>query len=211
MAKEWRDKDVKYLERYVGDKPVADLAKRFGKTVGEVQAKLKDLGLESKDATSSGSLYDDPAVDRFEKGLGHLAHGKWKQAQAEFESVVASGDLLEVVDRARQMLRVCASAQKPAAGGAEQDVFLRAVYEKNEGHYDSALELCSQDERQAKEERFAYLAASIYSLSERLDEAAAALSKAVEMNPKSRIYAYHDPDFQNLRDAPEIQQLFEAS
>lgn len=211
MAKEWEHKDVAYLKRYAGTKTLEELANRFAMSAREVSAKLQELSLECRPSVSSAGIYDDPVVDSFGTGLEHLSHGKWKQAQKEFEKVIAKADIPEVVDRARQMLRVCDAFQSEPSGGKKIDPFVQAVFEKNRGAYGTALEICNQGGRQAKEERFAYLAASVYALSGETDPAKAALLVAVEMNPKNRIYAYHDPDFQSLLESPEVQQLFEAS
>ncbi|MCH9648465.1 MAG: hypothetical protein K0U98_09515 [Deltaproteobacteria bacterium] len=210
MAKEWEHKDVAYLKRYAGTKTLEELADRFSSSAQDVSAKLQELSLECKPSVSSAGIYDDPSVDSFGAGLEHLNHGKWKKAQAEFEKVIAKGDIPEVADRARQMLRVCEAFQSEPSGNSI-DPFVQAVFEKNRGAYDAALKICSEGGRQTKEERFAYLAASVYALSGEADPATAALLTAVEMNPKNRIYAYHDPDFQSLLDSPEVQQLFEAS
>ena len=107
-------------------------------------------------------------------------------------------------DRARQFLLVSrqkleAGGGKPAQDAAETDPYLLAVYEKNRGNLEGALEMSRKGGRDQKDERFAYLAASIHAAEDRLDEAVQALTKAVELNPKNRIHAFHDPDFAELR------------
>ena len=62
-----------------------------------------------------------------------------------------------------------------------------------------------------KDERFAYLAASIHAAEGRTDEAAKALSRAIELNPKNRVHAFHDPDFAELRGTRDHRQLFGLS
>ena len=211
MAKEWEHKDDTYLKRYASTKTLEELAARFETSAEAVRTKLEELHVQCKPSVASGGIYDDPAVDLFGKGMEHLRHGKWKQAKTAFEKVLTEGDLLEVSDRARQMLRLCDSLQSEGARASEVDPFVQAVFEKNRGKFEAALEICSQGGRQAKDERFAYLAASVYALSGQEDPATAALISAIDMNPKNRIYAYHDPDFQDLLDSPEVQLLFEAS
>ncbi len=43
-----------------------------------------------------------------------------------------------------------------------------------------------------------------------LEKAAKALGGAIEMNPKNRVHAFHDPDFGELRRSQEYASLFEA-
>ena len=38
--------------------------------------------------------------------------------------------------------------------------------------------------------------------------AGAFLTLAIELNPKNRIHAFHDTDFEVLREDPEYRQLF---
>ncbi len=151
----------------------------------------------------------DPMVSRYENALKLIEAAQWREAKAELEAVTASKDLPEVADRARQMLR--AVERQLAAELEAEDPFLLAVYQKNRGQYAAALEICRGEGRLSNDERFAYLAASIFALEKRTDDAVAALLKAVELNPKNRVHAYHDPDFETLRDRPELEQLFDVS
>jgi len=156
------------------------------------------------------SWYADPQVGRYEAAVKLVQEGKWAKAQKALTAVIDEADVPEVAARARQMLKIC-EAQADDGKGTAEDPFLEAVYLKNKGQLEAALEICSKSGRQTKDERFAYLAASVHALSDRMDEAAEALKKAVELNPKNRVYAYHDPDFEPVLGQPELQELFGAS
>jgi tetratricopeptide (TPR) repeat protein len=154
----------------------------------------------------------DPVLDAFAKGLTALQRQQWSQASKFLEKAVEDGDRPEIRDRARQLLAV--SRQKEAgtaAAPADEDPFLRAVFEKNRGDLDAALELCRKGGREQKDERFAYLAASIHALEHRIEEAAQALNRAIELNPKNRIHAFHDADFAELRKSKDHRPLFGLS
>jgi tetratricopeptide (TPR) repeat protein len=153
---------------------------------------------------------DDPALDALTEGLAALQGKDWTKAVEHFEQAVELSDRPEVKDRARQFLTV--SRQK--AGGEtspESDPYLQALYEKNRGNLAEALEISRKGGRDQKDERFAYLAASIHAVEDRLDEAAEGLAKAVELNPKNRIHAFHDPDFAELRKNRDLRPLFGLS
>ena len=94
---------------------------------------------------------------------------------------------------------------------AEAEPFLEAVYEKNRGNLKVALDIAQKDGRDQQDERFAYLVASIHAVENRLDEAVQALAKAVELNPKNRIHAFHDSDFAELRKNRDQRHLFGLS
>jgi tetratricopeptide (TPR) repeat protein len=150
------------------------------------------------------ALGDDPSLDALTAGLAALQAKDWKKAVGLFEQAVETSDRPEVKDRARQFLQVSrqrleAGGGKPAQDAVEADPYLLAVYEKNRGNLDGALEMSRKEGRDQKDERFAYLAASIHAAENRLDEAVQALSRAIELSPKNRIHAFHDPDFAELR------------
>jgi tetratricopeptide (TPR) repeat protein len=189
----------------------------MAKAKPQPQPKAKKAQPPSKARASAPpkrSPADDPALDAFIQGLASLQRKDWKQATELLEKAVELADRSELRDRARQLL--AAARQKAAEGGKpakapEVDPYLQAVYEKNRGNFKAALDLCRKGGRDQKDERFAYLAASIHALEDRLDEAAQALTKAVELNPKNRIHAFHDPDFAELRTHSDHRSLFGLS
>ena len=72
----------------------------------------------------------------------------------------------------------------------------------------AALDIAQKGGRDQKDERFAYLAASIHAVENRLEDAVQALAKAVELSPKNRIHAFHDADFAELRKNRDHRHLF---
>ena len=147
----------------------------------------------------SPSTSGDPALDALTEGLSALQGKDWKKAAQHLEKAVELADRPELRDRARQFLAAC--RQKSGDGEAEQvDPFLQAVYEKNR-----------VGGRDQKYDRFAYLGAAILAAEDRIEEAAQALAKAVELNSKNRIHAFHDPDFAELRKNRDYRPLFGLS
>ena len=147
----------------------------------------------------------DPAIAAYAEALAALYRKDWPRAAELLQTVIDQRDSPEVADRARQLL--AASRQRAAEEAAaskkakekDEDPFLRALFEKNRCDFAGALALCQQEGRDQKDERFAYLAAAIHAVERRTDEAAKVLARAIELNPKNRIHAYHDPDFAELR------------
>jgi len=161
-------------------------------------------------ATAKAAAAIDPALDAFTKALDAFHKKDWAKASKLLESVLAESDRPDLSARARQYL--AASRQKlDKAKEEEADPFLRAVFEKNRGNAAAALESCRQGGRDQKDERFAYLAASIHAAEGRIEEAVLALSRAIELNPKNRVHAFHDPDFTELRKDRDHRQLFGLS
>ena len=168
-------------------------------------------------AVAKATAAADPALDAFTKALDAFHKRDWAKAADLFEATLAESDRLDLSDRARQYL--AATRQKLAESGTAKgkakaddgDPFLRAVVEKNRGDAAAAMDLCRKEGRDQKDERFAYLAASIHAAEGRIEEAVQALSRAIELNPKNRVHAFHDPDFAELRKDRDHRQLFGLS
>ena len=209
MVKTWKESDLDYLRRYAQAKTLKQLTQRFGASEEELSAKLAELDVKTKDGRP-GAAAADPVLGIYEQGLRDLHAGKWRQAAASFEKVVAESDQTDLAERARQFLATCARRREAAGEGAagKADPYLEAVVAKNRGDLERALEISREGGRSKKDERFAFLAAGIYALEEREDEAVQALAVAMELNPKNRVHAFHDPDFASLRDKPEHAHLF---
>ncbi len=236
MAKRWQKEDLAYLKRYGKTKSLDELAERFKTDEKTVRAALIELGVldakesakgakeakepakEPKDKPAAVSAPPsgprpgaDPLVEQLTKGLAHLQKQEWSKAAAQLEKVVA-GDEPSLAARARQFLAICRQrlAETDGAPAAEPgDPFIEAVMLRNQGDGHGALELARRGGRDKKDDRFAFLVASIHAAEGRLDEAAKALSQAIELNPKNRVHAFHDADFIELRRHAEHRQLFE--
>ena len=184
--------------------------------MAKAAAKKTPAKSESKAAAPVRPSDADPALDALSEGLAALQAKDWAKAVERFEEAVRESDRPEVRDRARQYLT--ASRQKAGMGageapakGAEADPYLQAVYEKNRGNLQEALEISRKGGRDQKDERFAYLTASVHAIEGRWDEATQALNKAIELNPKNRVHAFHDPDLAELRKNRDLRPLFGLS
>jgi tetratricopeptide (TPR) repeat protein len=153
----------------------------------------------------------DPTVELYESGIRAMYAQRWSEAAKLFRRVVSDDDGAEVdlQERALQQLHVCEDKLSTARAKREdEDPFLLAVVHKNSGEYEEALALCSRGGRQSKDERFAYLVASIHALRGEGEQAGRFLELAIGLNPKNRVHAFHDPDFQSLRESGALERLF---
>lgn len=137
----------------------------------------------------------DSSLEAFEKAMKLFGEKDLTGAASLFEKVIAETDGRHLRDRARQFLNVC--HQQTAGAEAPEDDYLAAVFQKNQGNLEAALGLCESGA--ADDERFVYLKASIKALAEEAEEALELLEKAIGLEPKNRVYAFHDPDFESLR------------
>ena len=208
MGHTFQDSEIEYMKRYGGTKTPEELAQRFDTDIETVTAKLRELGLGGGGAAEKPVL-SDPALGSFEKGHEALYDGKYKAAVKHFEKVLEDSDQMELIARARQLLGICREhlGDEPED---ESDAYLRAVMHKNRGNLDEALEIVKKEDKKLESPRFAYLAASIHALAQRTDEAMETLARAIELDSKNRVYAYHDPDFAILRENDQAEELFEG-
>ena len=191
MSKRWTKVEIAFLEKHAGDKSITELAKRFKTDRGTVEKKLKELQQGTAPAHRSGE-----AVDHFESGLEALYKGDWGKAEKLFDEAVKEG-YHDLASRARQFAAV---ARSRAAAAEAEDPYVRAVYEKNRGDYDAALALSTAQKRAETDGRFAYLAAVVCTLRGEKDAARQHLERAVELDPRNRAHALHDPDLRTLDD-----------
>ena len=209
MAKRWKKEDETYLKRYAKTKKLAELEARFKTDRETVLAKLGELGLAAKDSVEPLKVENDPLVKVLEKGVRALHRKQWKPALDAFEQVIEEADFSQLAQAARRYAQVARQNLSPAS--EPKDAFLQAVLARNRGDLEHALDLSTRAGRVGKDERFAYLAAGIYALQGDLDKAASTLSGAIELNPKNRVHAFHDPDFEDLKRSQEYASLFDAS
>ncbi len=209
MAKEWDKESGTYLKRYATTRTLADLADRYETDEEDVEQHLVSMKLTTKDGRGYQAPFVDPSITDFEKGLEEFHSGKWAAAKKKFEAVLEVCEQMELSARARQLARTCEENLEKDGGGAD-DPYLEAVMAKNVGDYQAALEICSAGGRSGKDERFAYLAASLVALDGEPEEAMTLLLKAIDMNPTNRIHAYHDSDFDALREVEAFTDLFET-
>ena len=210
MAKDWTDKEIAYLKRYASSKTLEQLAQRFETDEQEVQHKLTEMGTSSKDSPQESWLGREPLLETYEEALQAFHGGKRDKAETLFAKIAEECDQAELAERARQYLEIC-QARHEADETKIEDDFLAAVYEKNRGNFGRALEIVRKGGRAGKDDRFAYLEASVHALGNRLGDAAESLEKAIELDAKNRVYAFHDPDFAALRKSSEHAGLFRAS
>ena len=209
MAKRWRKEDDNYFKRYAKKRTLDELTKRFKTEADVVLARLNELKLKTKDGQGFQEPWVDPALEDFEAGLKAYHANKLPAAAKLFQKAVEATDQTDLKSRVRVYIDLCERVQAKEEG--IDDPFLEAVAAKNRGELDAVLEICARGGRRAKDERFAYLAASVQALAGERDEALDLLKQAIEMEPENRVHAFHDSDFDSLRADDEFQALFEVT
>jgi len=209
MAKRWKKEELTYLKRYAKDRHVAELVERFRTDGSTVLLKLKELGLEALDSVEPAPLEGSHQLELYERALRALHASKWKQSVDGFRKVLSEGDQPDLINRARRYLAIAEEQLADSREVGAEDPYLEAVYERNRGNFDAALDIASAGGRRSKDARFAYLVASIHVARGQLDEAAEYLQTAIGLDPLSRVRAHNDAEFDNLRASAEHASLFQ--
>ncbi|MEM1203428.1 MAG: hypothetical protein AAGN66_09400 [Acidobacteriota bacterium] len=195
MEKLWSKTEIAHLKRHAATQSLEELAQKFHTEPEVVRSKIEELHLDTRTAPVST---DEAALEHFSKAIELLHKGSFKEAAEGFEKALTETDSSRLIDRTRQYLAVCHAQLEESSG--DEDPYLKAVFQKNRGDLDSALELClGQGDAVEKDEKFAYLTASVHALAEKTEEALEHLTRAIQLEPKNRVHAFHDPDFESLR------------
>lgn len=205
MQKRWSKAELNHLKRHASSQSVEELAQRFHTDTETVRRKLQELGLDE----SGGAEKADETLEIYTRGLQRLHESDWGEAEALFEKIVEESENRQLADRARQNLAVC--QDRRAKDVTDGDPYLRAVFEKNRGNIEAALQICKKEGKEADDERYAYLLASLKALLGETEEALSHLENAIRLEPKNRIHAYHDPDFNDVREEERFSALVAES
>ncbi len=174
-----------------------------------MRAKLDELELEAIDHRRLESQ-PDPALGPLEKGVKALYGKEYAQAEKLLRQAESEAMGRDVANLARRYLAAVHSRMEDS-GKEAADPYLEAIYQRNRGDLDAALEICSRGGRQSKDERFAHLAAAIHALKGENEKAAKFLEVAIQLNSRNRVRAFHDADFDALREDPEYAGLFASA
>jgi tetratricopeptide (TPR) repeat protein len=159
---------------------------------------------------TSASAYTD-ALAAFSAGLEALGANRLDEAERAFGAVLERwGDERELAERSRTYLAVCGRRRQAAApeDGSVAERLLAATMATNAGDTDRALRLLERLLADAPAtDQAHYMLAVVHADKGRLEAAAAALARAVELNPENRKLARRDPDLRGLRDHPAASAL----
>ena len=205
MDKLWSKTEITHLKRYAGKQSLEELAQRFHTETEAVRRKIEELGLVG---AAEAAEHADAAIKVYEEGLRLFFAHEWQKAEAHLSKVIDEAEFNQLADRARQFRAICLA--KLAQEEPVDNPYLEAIALKNHQRVDAALAVVKSHGDTTTDERWAYLAASLNALAGHDEEALALLAKAIELEPKNRVHAYHDPDFQSLRYRDGFSSLLRA-
>jgi len=149
------------------------------------------------------------AVQNYEAGIRAMQERKYDKAKASLEKVFA-GPSRELADRARVHLSgVTAHLTKTANSfKSPEEHYDYAVSLMNDGDLEGARTHIDKILKQSPEADYAYYGMSLLDcLAGHSEDALRNLEQAIRLNPRNRLQARNDTDFQNMADDPRFTEL----
>ena len=165
--------------------------------------KITSAGKSASHFTSS------PAFQQYQAAVQLVQQGKYDKALAAFEKLLPSAPG-EILERTRMYISTCQRQMERTnlAFQTPEERYDYAISQLNQGYYEEAREQFSgviADDPQAD---YAYYGLAVLdSITGHPQDCLDNLSRAIELNPKNRLHARSDNDFQSMVDDPRFTEL----
>ena len=155
-------------------------------------------------ATASG-----PAFQHYQAAIALVQQGKYEKALTAFEKLMLTAPI-EIVERCHMYIHTC-RRQMDRHGLAfltPEERFDYAVSQLNSGYFEEAADQFRGILTDHPAADYAYYGLALLdSITGRAQSCLDNLSRAIEMNPKNRLQARSDNDFQAMLDDPRFTEL----
>jgi tetratricopeptide (TPR) repeat protein len=148
-------------------------------------------------------------VAQYEAALRLMQEGKYEKAQAAFDKMLSAG-AGDLGDRARMYSNACLlqTAKGKNSFSSHEEHYDYAVSLLNDGNYEDAREQFKQILKENDKADYAlYGLAVLSSMTGDSHRCLEHLTEAIRQNPRNRIQARADSDFQDMADDPRFTEL----
>jgi outer membrane protein assembly factor BamD (BamD/ComL family) len=171
-------------------------------------SRKKTPALDAHQGSHSGTG-TGPAYTLYQTAVQLLQQGKFDKALAAFEKLLPDAPVA-LKERCRMYINTCQrQLERPklvfATPGEHYDY---AVSQLNTGFYEEARDQFSSILASHPEADYAFYGLALLdSITGRTQDCLANLARAIEMNPRNRLQARADNDFQSMVDDPRFTEL----
>jgi tetratricopeptide (TPR) repeat protein len=149
------------------------------------------------------------ALGLYESALRLMQEGKFEKAHAAFTKLMATAPA-ELSERIRMYITAC--TQQMGAGkntfANPEEQYDYAISLLNNGHYDDARQHLQQILKKDPKADYAFYGMAVLaSMTGEAENCLQQLAEAIGLNPKNRIQARSDSDFQDMSDDPRFTEL----
>ena len=149
------------------------------------------------------------SLQSYQTGMQYMQEGKFEKARTVFEKLIAVGPA-ELLERCRVYLSVCQNklTDSTRSFASLEEQYDYAISLLNTGDYSEArdqFETILESEPAADYAHYGL--AALDSMTGQAEECLEHMAKAIELNPRNRIQARTDTDFQNMIEDPRFTEL----
>ncbi len=158
---------------------------------------------------STGHISASPAFQHYQAAVQLVQQGKYDKALAAFEKLLHSAPP-EIVERAKMYVSTCQRQleRTSLAFQTPEERYDYAVSQLNQGFYEEAREQFNGVVTDDPMADYAYYGLAVLdSITGHPQDCLSNLSKAIELNPRNRLQARTDNDFQSMQDDPRFTEL----
>jgi len=220
ILRKWTDDDTRWLKANFGRMDLQTLSKELGLPLEDLEKKIRQMRLVGPEPDRSrktpASLKEavketSAARKEYERAIELFHKRHFDEAARRFEDLIEKHpDEKEFLDRARMYLGACRSGKrtKGVSAAEPEELYHAAVFEKNRGNIEKALELLRRNPgRRDGDGRLHYLTACCLALQGDVEQALLSLRKAIAADDQNRIQARLEADLAILRGTQGFTEL----
>ena len=155
------------------------------------------------------SVGTGPAFQHYQAAVQLLQQGRYEKALAAFEKLLPSAPA-EILERCKMYISTCQrQLEKPKLTFlTPEENYDYAISQLNVGYYEEAREQFNNILASYPHTDYAFYGLALLdSITGRAQDCLTNLARAIELNPKNRLQARADNDFQNMADDPRFTEL----
>lgn len=155
------------------------------------------------------STGNGPAFQHYQAAIQLVQQGKYDKALAAFEKLLPAAPP-EIVERCRMYIITCQRQQEQAklAFLTPEEHYDYAVSQLNTGYYEEARDQFQSILTGYPDADYAFYGLALLdAITGRTQDCIKNLTRAIQLNPKNRLQARADNDFQSMVDDPRFTEL----
>ena len=155
------------------------------------------------------SLSSSPAFQAYQSAVQLVQQGKYDKALAAFEKLLLAAPP-EILERAKMYIHTCQRQldRTHLAFQTPEERYDYAISQLNQGYFEEAREQFNGVIADDGRADYAYYGLAVLdSITGHPQECLDNLARAIELNPKNRLQARSDNDFQSMVDDPRFTEL----
>ena len=160
-------------------------------------------------AKPAGQSDFGPVLQQYQSAVQLVQQGKYDKAKAALEKMLPSAPP-ELIERCRMYLNTCDRQLQShtLAFDSPAERYDYAISQLNTGYFDEAREQLNLVLKEDSRADYAFYGLAVLdSITGRAQECLDNLGSAIEINPRNRLQARTDNDFQNMSDDPRFTEL----